>query len=271
MPAPRDVSHLMPAARRLALADGKIPSARQLAKDLRVDWYVGRDVRDRLIEEDPLAPVSPGAPEYDPLTEATGAFPVLAAPLAPEATAKATGKRQVLRTVALIVPLLLVNSAAIYGQQGWAYDHIGHDRAVALMFAAAVESIGVYLAAEAHAALMAGDASARLRLGSYLVGLLVGALNYAHFSGPGYQVNPLALTFGLLSSISPMLWAIRSRSMNRDRLRELGLIDPRAVRFSLLRWLLFPIRCWFAFRNAVWEGIVQPAEAVTAADLRRKK
>lgn len=173
------------------------------------------------------------------------------------------------RNAALVIPLLLVNTAAVYGQQGWAYDHLGHDRLIAILFATAVESIGVYLAAEAHAALMAGDASARLRLGSYLVGLLVGTLNFAHFASPGYRANPVALTFGLLSSISPLLWSIRSRSLNRDRLRELGQVDPRAVRFSILRWVLFPIRTGSAFRAAVWAGVVQPAEAVAAADAAR--
>lgn len=173
------------------------------------------------------------------------------------------------RNAALVVPLLLVNTAAMYGQQGWAYDHLGHDRVIAILFATAVESIAIYLAVEAHAALMAGDASIRLRFGSYLVGVGVGVLNYAHFASPGYQPNPVALTFGLLSSISPWLWAIRSRSMNRDRLRELGQIDPRAVRFSLLRWALFPIRTASATRAAVWAGIAQPAEAVAVADARR--
>lgn len=173
------------------------------------------------------------------------------------------------RNAALVIPLLLVNTAAVYGQQGWAYDHLGHDRLIAILFATAVESIGVYLAAEAHAALMAGDASARLRLGSYLVGLLVGTLNFAHFASHGYRANPVALTFGLLSSISPLLWSIRSRSLNRDRLRELGQVDPRAVRFSILRWVLFPIRTGSAFRAAVWAGVVQPAEAVAAADAAR--
>jgi winged helix-turn-helix DNA-binding protein len=173
------------------------------------------------------------------------------------------------RNAALLVPLLLVNTAAVYGQQGWAYDHLGHDRVIAVLFATAVESIGVYLAAEAHAALMAGDASARLRLGSYLVGLLVGTLNYAHFASAGYAPNPIALTFGLLSSISPLLWSIRSRSLNRDRLRDLGQVDPRAVRFSLLRWALFPIRTSAAFRAAVWAGIVQPSEAVAVGDAAR--
>jgi len=172
------------------------------------------------------------------------------------------------RTAALAVPLILVNSAAIYGQQGWAYDHLGHQRPLALMFAVAIESIGIYLAAEAHAALMAGDASIRLRLGSYAIGALVGVLNYAHFSSAGYMPNPLALTFGLLSSISPWLWAIRSRSLNRDRLRELGLIDPRAVRFAVIRWVMFPVPTFRAFRRAVWLGITQPAEAVALVDVK---
>jgi hypothetical protein len=180
------------------------------------------------------------------------------------------------RTAALVAPLVLVNATAIYGQAGWAYDHITQPLglmatrfAMAVLFALTLESIGVYLAAEAHGALMAGDASARLRLSSYAVGALIGALNFAHFASPGYRPNPLALTFGLLSSISPWLWSIRSRSLNRDRLRELGQIDPRAVRFSILRWALFPIRTSTAFRSAVWAGIVQPVEAVAAEDRRR--
>lgn len=178
------------------------------------------------------------------------------------------------RNAALAAPLLLVNTAAVYGQAGWAYDHLGylgHSWPIALLFAAAVESIGIYLATEAHAALMAGDASARLRFGSYAVGALVGTLNFAHFAAqPGYRPTPLALTFGLLSSISPWLWAIRSRSLNRDRLRELGQVDPRAVRFSMLRWVLYPLRTFTAFRGAVWDGLVHPAEAVAAADARRE-
>jgi hypothetical protein len=176
------------------------------------------------------------------------------------------------RNLALVAPLLLVNTAAIYGQSGWAFDHLGHNLAVAVLFALAVESIGVFLAAEAHAALMAGHASGALRFGSYAVGALVGALNFAHYATqPHYHPNPLAVTFGLLSSISPWLWAIRSRSMNRERLADMGLIDPRAVKFSRLRWVLFPLRTFAAFRAAVWAGIIRPDEAVAAADQRRTR
>lgn len=179
---------------------------------------------------------------------------------------KPTGHRHITSAVALAVPLVLVNSAAVYGQAGWAYEHLVQSWILAALFAAALESIGVYLAAEAHAALMAGDASLRLRLGSYAVGGLVGVLNYAHFSGVGFAPNALAITFGALSSISPWLWAIRSRSLNRDRLRLLGLVDPRAVRFSPLRWLLHFGRTWRAFRAAVWAGVTDPLAAIALVE-----
>jgi hypothetical protein len=173
------------------------------------------------------------------------------------------------RQGALVLPLILVNTIAVYGQAAWAHEHINPLWLVDVLFAAAVESIGVYLAVEAHAALMAGDASARLRTGSYLIGLAAGALNYWHFASAAFRPTSVAVAFGLLSAISPWLWAIRSRSLNRGRLRELGQVDPRAVRFAPLRWVLFPVRTTRAFRGAVWAGIVQPADAIALYDARR--
>jgi len=165
---------------------------------------------------------------------------------------------------ALIVPLLLVNTVAVYGQTQWAHKNLTPDSQywlVAVGFAFAVESIGVYLAAEAHRALLAGDASLRLRLGSYGVGGLVGTLNYAHFAPALDEPNAKAIVFGVLSAISPYLWAIRSRSMSRDRLRALNLIDGRAVKFTAAQWLLFPIQSARAFRAAVWAGETNPSRA----------
>jgi hypothetical protein len=51
--------------------------------------------------------------------------------------------------LALLVPLVLVNAAAVYGQAGWALQHLAGGLVVALLFAAAVESIGIYLSLEA--------------------------------------------------------------------------------------------------------------------------
>lgn len=178
------------------------------------------------------------------------------------------------RKLALLVPLLLVNSMAIWGQAGWALEHLTNangveDLAVAVLFAAAVESIGIYLAWEAHEALMADQAAGLLRTGSYGVGLLVGALNYAHFAGDGYTPTPQAVTFGLLSAISPWLWAIRSRSLNRDRLAELGMVDERGLKLATNRKFWHPIKSLKVIRWAAWSGVTKPVEAVAGWEASR--
>jgi hypothetical protein len=183
--------------------------------------------------------------------------------------ASPAARREWIDNAALIVPLLLVNSVALYGQANWGYENLAEIWAVAVGFALAVESIGVYLAAEAHRALLAGDASLRLRLGSYAVGLLAGALNYAHFAPALKEPNTQAIVFGVLSAISPVLWAIRSRSISRDRLRALNLIDGRAVKFTAAQWLLFPVASARAFRAAVWAGETNPARARALAGVNQ--
>jgi hypothetical protein len=142
------------------------------------------------------------------------------------------------RQAVLVTPLILVNAAAVYGQVQWATVNLTHGSiALAVVFALTVESIAVYLAYEAHAALLAGDASFRLRAASYLAAGLVGVLNYSHFAGPGLHPTAAALAFGGLSSISPWLWSIRSRSLRRDQLRAAGLIDPRSAHFAAAKWV----------------------------------
>jgi hypothetical protein len=178
------------------------------------------------------------------------------------------------RKLALLVPLLLVNSMAVWGQGGWAYEHLTNangweDIAVAVLFAAAVESIGVYLSWEAHEALMADQAAGLLRAGSYGVGVLVGALNYAHFAAEEYGPTAQAVTFGLLSAISPWLWAIRSRSLNRDRLAELGMVDERGLKLSTARKFWHPVKALKVVRWAAWSGVTQPAAAVAGWEASR--
>lgn len=177
----------------------------------------------------------------------------------------------------LAVPLLLVNSAGIFGQSAWSYDHVFSTLlgvvagwVCSVLLALAIESIGVYLAWEAHLALLAGDASGGLRTGSYAVGLLAGGLNYAHFA-PSLDVpTTAAVTFGLLSAISPWLWAIRSRRMYAAELRAQGLIESRAVKFSRLRWLLYFRPTFQATRYAVWHSITDPTRAVRESGITPK-
>jgi hypothetical protein len=110
---------------------------------------------------------------------------------------------------------------------------------------------------------MAGDSSAKLWAAAYAVAFLAGALNYWHLADPvTHQPTPAAVAFGVMSLLSPWLWGIRSRSMNRDRLRDLDLIEPRAVKFSAARWALFPRETFAAFKAAVWVGETNPLAAV---------
>jgi Protein of unknown function (DUF2637) len=166
------------------------------------------------------------------------------------------------RNALLALPLILINISALYGQTAWTADNLTHSLLWALVLAGALESVGIYLAIEAHRARLAGDAALRLRLGSYGVAAMVGAGNYLHWAAHGTLA---AVTFGLMSASSPWLWAIRSRSLRREQLRAAGMIDPHAVRFSLARWLLFPRRTFEAFRAAVWEGETDPARAIALA------
>lgn len=193
------------------------------------------------------------------------------------------------RVLVFVAPLVAVNTTAVIGQVGWAYDHlhIAHlptvpgfawasyavhlvNLLVAILFAATLESIGLYLSAEAHAALLNRDPALKLRLASYGMGLVAGGLNYSHFA---HGLNPTteAVAFGLLSASSPLLWAIRSRSRSRAELVEQGLIDQRAAHFSTSKWINFPVRTWKAFRLAVDMGVTQEREAWTNYRLAREQ
>lgn len=178
--------------------------------------------------------------------------------------------------IVLVLPLVLVNAAAIWGQAGWAFSHVApagwtdpQRFWLSLLFALAVESVGVYLAWEAHQALMANQSSGLLRLGSYAIGALVGYLNYAHFAGASYAPTAQAVTFGMLSAISPWLWAIRSRSMNRDRLAELDMTDERGLKLSTTRKFWHPFKSLSVIRWAAWASETRPAIAVARWEAQR--
>jgi hypothetical protein len=167
-------------------------------------------------------------------------------------------------------PLVLVNIVAVYGQYGWAEANLpgitsgGLD--VPLVGGPVRRRPGVHRhlpvvrgAQGADGGGLVGEAvGRRLR-----VAFLAGALNYWHLADPvTHQPTPAAVAFAAMSLLSPWLWGIRSRSMNRDRLRDLDLIEPRAVKFSAARWVLFPRATFAAFKAAVWAGETNPRAAV---------
>jgi hypothetical protein len=171
------------------------------------------------------------------------------------------------RLIVAAVPIILVNIIAFSGQLAFLREHLSWPLPGVIMFAAALESIALYLAFMSHEALMAEDASFRLRMGSYAVAFTVGLMNYSHYSphGPTF----IGLATGFMSAASPALWGIYSRRNSRDALKAKGLIESRTVKFGGARWFWWPIRTFPVFRHAVWTGETDPAAAVAQYESER--
>lgn len=160
----------------------------------------------------------------------------------------------------LVSVLVIVNGIAIWGQAGWAHSHlvpqmlpaslvssehgllIGYG--TALVLAAALELTGVYLAVMADEAQRNGQPSGGLRIGSYLCGLLSGALNFSHWTGLAAK-----LSLGFLSTISPFLWGVFSR------VRHGETIAPS-------RRLWHPFKSIKLIRRMAWEGEANETEMI---------
>lgn len=156
----------------------------------------------------------------------------------------------------LLLVLLLVNAAAVWGQAGWALDHIVPAEwtsmgmaalALSLGFALAIETIGVFLALSADHAEDRDIPAGGIRLGSYAIGLVSGALNASHWG----WTSAAAIAFALLSAISPFLWGIHSR-VNRER------TIPPSRRF----W--HPRASVSLIRHMAWEGIATEQEGIAS-------
>jgi hypothetical protein len=152
------------------------------------------------------------------------------------------------------MPIVLANAVSVVAQYAFFRSHLPHWGPVgAGLFAGALESMAVFLAYHAHAALMANDSASRLRLASYSTGLAIGAINASHFLVHG-SLTVEAASVGLLSASSPWLWGIHSRRQNRDQLLALGLIEPHSVRLGSTRWTFHPYRCLVVASRAAWTG-----------------
>lgn len=171
----------------------------------------------------------------------------------------AVTSRATTRPYLLVSILVLVNSAGIWGQTGWGVEHVAPTEwdirarlALALGFAAALELIGVFLARMADQAEAVELPAGGYRLGSYAVGLAVGALNFSHFLDRSVA---MAISFGLLSAASPFLWGIYS-TVRRGH--------PAAP--SRRFW--HPVASVRLIRFMAWEGIA--SEEVAIARMARR-
>jgi hypothetical protein len=158
------------------------------------------------------------------------------------------------------VPVVIVNYVAFRAQLRFWQAHL--DRTDALLVALALESIAIYLAWLANLALVADDSALRLRLAAYGTALVIGVLNYSHYMKPGWKPTVAAVTFGMMSVISPWLWTAYSRRVSRPVLKAKRLIEDHAVRLGANRWVYHAYRCVRVMRAATWKGENRIEEAI---------
>jgi hypothetical protein len=160
------------------------------------------------------------------------------------------------------VPVALVNAVAFIGQFEFLHTHVPWILPGQVLFAVALESVAVYLAAHAHIAKMANDSSGRIMLSAYLFALVIAAMNYSHYAAPHWRPTFMAVGLALMSASSPWLWNVHSRRVSRDKLMARGLLEEKSVRLGATRWTWHPYRSMIVTWLATWEGETNVQRAI---------
>lgn len=182
---------------------------------------------------------------------------------APEQAEREPGKRPLAAVIAA-VPIVLVNTLAVIGQCQWAATHLHWGRPGQALFAGALETTALAVMYLAHTALIEGDSAWRQKAFAYGIAGGSASVNWQEHSN-AWHPTPPAFVFAGASLLSPILWATYSRFAARVVMREAGLIDRRAAKFSFARWLMFPRRTFKALRYSVWFSVQSPAKAIAAS------
>jgi hypothetical protein len=168
-----------------------------------------------------------------------------------------------------IAPLLLVNTAAVGGQTAYGFTRtseswpIAARLVVALVYAATVESISLYVNWHSHDALIQGatGTAAEMRRRAYVIAAVVAALNYSHFDGEDWRPTPFAVGSGMSSLLSPWLWGLHTRRQQHLQLLRKDLVDETGAVFDRKRKRAFPIRTWRAERWSIEHHVRDPKVA----------
>jgi hypothetical protein len=173
-------------------------------------------------------------------------------------------RTDIARRIAAAVPVVLVNIVAFSGQLAFLREHLPWLPIGQVLMAVTLESVAVYLAWQAHLAALANDSALRLRLAAYGFALVIAAMNYSHYAGPGWSPTFAAIAVALCSAASPWLWGIHTRRVSRDQLMATGLIEPHALRLGATRWFWHGYRSVRVMWSATWHGETDPAKAIGA-------
>jgi hypothetical protein len=177
-------------------------------------------------------------------------------------TARRDARRRFRHAVMAAIPVAMVNATAFIGQFAFIRVHVPWILPGQVLAALTFESVAVTLAWHAHVAAMRNDSATRLKLGAYLVALVMGGMNYSHYAGPHWRPTVMAVGLAMMSAMSPWLWGIHTRRASRDKLMALGLLEPHAVRLGANRWTWHPLRSSRVMYWATWHGVNEPARAI---------
>lgn len=185
-----------------------------------------------------------------------------------DAEQRRTFRQRISRGVVLATANVGVNAVAVLGQVLALVLGLDWPWWAAVPLALVVESVAVNVGYIAHDKLINGYSAGWLRFLSYGIGAAVGWFNYAHNNGPGGEgaqpslTADYAIVFGAASLLSPVLWQIYSQWKHWQQLRDQGLLDSRAPKFSRARWILWLGETFYITRRAVRYGVSDRSEAV---------
>lgn len=164
-------------------------------------------------------------------------------------------------TVGLVPPLSAIGVAAVFQTQtinavfGWWW-------CFAWLPAACIEGGAMYFGFLYERHLVAGDSTLAPRVWMLICAGISCATIYWHVTVQLQKPWQMAAVVGGMAALSLALWMRRSKWKRRELLRDRGLLDAQAPRFSLARWIFCPIETPRAFRHAIKYGISDPTVAV---------
>lgn len=171
----------------------------------------------------------------------------------------------------IVGPLVLITGCAVLGQVLWSLDHIAPVAwifalrlVLAVSVAAATEAMALTVQWHAHDAEINDRHATAVRLTriSYGIAALVAAVNYSHFADDGIRPTPAAVVFALFSLASPFLWGLHTRRIRDIRRAEEGtVVDLGGAVFLPVRWRIYPVRTFAAWRWSIDRGITDPRRA----------
>lgn len=176
------------------------------------------------------------------------------------------------RTVGAIPLVAPLGLSAWFTAHVFMDDPISLPAWVAIVATGALEGGAWKLSRIYEKTLLEGDSTISLRVGLALYLGIISGLIYWH---AWYQAGQTvymgwnwipAAACALLSWLGIYIWGRSARHQHRVQLRRDGRIDKQVPKFSILSWLMTPVRTWQALRHAVIFRIDSPTAAVE--DLR---